>query len=184
MNTTAVTPATKTIWTLDPTHSELGFKIKHLMITNVTGYFPKFSVTAEVDGHDFTTAKIDAEVEVASINTNNEQRDGHLRNSDFFETEKFPTMRFKSTEIKKVDDDVFELFGDLTIKDTSKPVKLVVEYSDIVKDPYGNTKAGFSFSGKINRKDWGVSFNAALETGGVMLGEEVKIFGELQLIKQ
>lgn len=174
---------TKTKWSLDTTHSDLSFKIRHLMITNVTGQFTKFDVNAEADEHDFTAATISASIEVASINTNNEQRDAHLRTGDFFEAEKYPKISFKSTEIKKMDD-LFELTGDLTIKDVSKPVQLIVEYSDIIKDPYGQTKAGFSFTGKLNRKDWGINFNAALETGGVMLGEEVKISGEIQLVKQ
>lgn len=175
---------TKTKWSLDSAHSDLGFKIKHLMITNVTGQFTQFDVNAEADEDDFTTATISAAIEVASINTNNEQRDGHLRTGDFFEADKFPQIIFKSTEIKKVNGYVFELIGDLTIKDVTKPVKLIVEYSDIIKDPYGNTKAGFSFTGKLNRKEWGISFNAALETGGLMLGEEVKLNGEIQLVKQ
>ncbi len=174
----------KTKWVLDPTHSELGFKIRHLMISNVTGKFKEFDASAETEGDDFSTAKLKAEVKVNSIDTNNQDRDAHLRNADFFEAETYPEMHFESTDVEKVDDDTFNIHGNLTIKDTTKPVKLVSEYNGIVKDPYGNTKAGFSLSGKINRKEWGINYNAALETGGVMLGDELKIQGEVQLVKQ
>ena len=173
-----------TKWSLDPTHSELGFKIKHLMISNVSGNFNKFEVVAETRGDDFTNANVTVNIEVDSINTNNVQRDEHLRNADFFEAEKYPKIAFRSTKIEKVDDETFNLLGNLTIKETTKPVKLVLEYSGVTKDPYGNLKAGFSLNGKINRKDFGVSYNATLETGGVMLGEELKINGEIQLVKQ
>jgi polyisoprenoid-binding protein YceI len=176
--------ATKTKWTLDPTHSELGFKIKHLMITNVTGKFGNFDVKVQSPGDDFSSADIAATIDVASISTNNEQRDGHLRTGDFFETEKFPKMKFRSTGIKKLGDDEFELTGELTIKDVTKPVKLAVELGGVSKDPWGNTKAGFSFKGKLNRTDWGLNYNAALETGGILLSEEVKLEGEIQLVKQ
>jgi polyisoprenoid-binding protein YceI len=173
-----------TKWSLDPTHSELGFKIKHLMITNVSGNFNSFKVEAETRGDDFTDAKVTARLDVDSINTNNAQRDEHLRAADFFESDKYPEIVFISTSIQKVDDETYHLNGNLTIKETTKPVKLSLEYSGITKDPWGNIKAGFSVSGKINRKDWGISYNATLETGGVMLGEELKITGEIQLVKQ
>ncbi len=173
-----------TKWSLDPTHSEIGFKIKHLMISNVSGNFNKFAVEVETNGDDFSNAKITASVDVSSINTNNEQRDQHLKNADFFDTEKSSAITFKSTRIEKTDDENFMLYGDLTIKDTTKPIKLSVDYSGTAKDPWGNIKAGFTINGKINRKDFGISYNAVLETGGVMLGEEVKIVGEIQLVKQ
>ncbi|WP_017732307.1 YceI family protein [Nafulsella turpanensis] len=173
-----------TKWVLDPTHSELGFKIKHLMISNVTGKFGEFDAEAETEGEDFSKAKVVSNIKVASIDTNNKDRDNHLRNADFFEVETHPDMKFESTKVEKVDEDTFHVYGDLTIKGTTKPVKLNAEYNGIAKDPYGNTKAGFTLSGKINRKDWGINYNAALETGGVMLGEELKIQGEVQLVKQ
>jgi polyisoprenoid-binding protein YceI len=173
-----------TKWTLDPTHSELGFKIKHLMISNVSGGFTQFNVQTETNSDDFDNAKVEANVEVASINTNNSQRDEHLRNADFFAAETHPQIRFTSTRIEKVDSETYNLYGNLTIKETTKPVKLEVEHSGIAKDPWGNVKAGFTINGKINRKEWGINYNAALETGGVMLGEEVKINGEIQLVKQ
>ena len=173
-----------TKWVLDPTHSEIGFKIKHLMITNVSGNFNKFEVKAETRGNDFTDAKVSADIEVESINTNNAQRDEHLRTADFFEAAKYPFISFKSTKVQKLDDETYTLTGDLTIKETTKPVKLALEFGGVTKDPYGNFKAGFSLTGKINRHDFGVSYNAVLETGGVALGEEIKIHGEIQLVKQ
>lgn len=173
-----------TKWSLDPTHSELGFKIKHLMITNVSGNFNKFEVMAETPTDDFNDAKVTVDIEVDSINTNNAQRDEHLRNADFFEAEKFPNITFRSTKIEKVDDENYNITGNLTIKETTKSVKLAAEYSGVTRDPWGNIKAGFSLNGKINRKDFGISYNATMETGGVMLGEELKINGEIQLVKQ
>lgn len=176
--------STQTKWSLDAAHSELGFKIKHLMISNVSGRFTSFNVDVQTNGDDFSTAGITATVNVSSISTDNEQRDNHLRTGDFFEVEKYPTIIFKSAGLKKKGDGEFELSGDLTMKDVTKPIVIPVEFSGITKDPYGNTKAGFSFSGKLNRKDWNVNFNAVLETGGVMLGEEVKYEGEIQLLKE
>lgn len=172
-----------TNWVLDPTHSELGFKIKHLMISNVSGSFKNFTATVEAEDEDFTTARIELEAEVASINTNNEQRDVHLRNSDFFEVEQFPTLKFRSTKIERVDDEHFQLFGDLTLKGVTRPVQLTAAFNGVVKDPWGGRRAGFLVTGKINRSDFGVSFNGVLETGGVMLGEDVKLNGEIELVK-
>jgi polyisoprenoid-binding protein YceI len=174
----------KTKWLLDPTHSELGFKIKHLMITNVTGYFNKFRVEGETDNEDFSTAKIRLTAEMDSIDTHHEQRDAHLRNSDFFATDKHPEMIFESTGIEQVNNENFHLFGNLTLKDITRPVTLDVEYSGITKDPWGGERVGFVVTGKIKRSQWGVSFNGILETGGAMLGEEVKIQSEIQLVKQ
>jgi polyisoprenoid-binding protein YceI len=173
-----------TKWTLDPTHSELGFKIKHLMITNVSGNFKKFDVTAETPTGDFADAKIKAKIEVESINTNNAQRDEHLRTADFFLAEEYPYIEFESTNIEKVDDETFNITGNLTIKNVTKPVKVIAEYHGTTTDPWGNTKAGFELDGKINRKDFGINYNATLETGGVLLGEELKLTGEIQLVKQ
>jgi len=154
------------------------------MITNVSGNFNKFEVNAETVENDFTKAKINVDIEVESINTNNSQRDQHLRTADFFEAEKYPNITFRSTKVEKLDDENYTISGNLTIKETTKPVKLELEYGGITKDPYGNVKAGFSLSGKINRHDFGVSYNAVLETGGVALGEDIKIHGEIQLVKQ
>ncbi|MFY7786327.1 MAG: YceI family protein [Thermoflexibacteraceae bacterium] len=170
-------------WALDITHSEIQFKIKHLMITNVTGGFTKYDVQVSSTGDDFTNANISFTADVASINTNNEQRDGHLKSADFFDAEKFPQITFQSTSFSKVGGD-YELQGNLTIKGVGKPVKLSVEYGGLGKDPWGNIKAGFTISGKINRTDWGLGWNVALEAGGVLVGEDVKISCEIQLVKQ
>lgn len=172
-----------TNWDFDPTHSELGFKIKHLMITNVSGSFKKFDVKVETEDEDFSTARIVANADMSSIYTNNEQRDAHLRNSDFFEVEKYPELIFKSTRVEIVDAETFQLYGDLTMKGVTKPVKLNVEYSGVTKDPWGGERAGFVVTGKINRSDWGINFNGVLETGGMMLGEELKLNSEIQLVK-
>jgi polyisoprenoid-binding protein YceI len=174
----------KTKWLLDPMHSELQFKIKHLMISNVSGALKNFQAEVETEEEDFSTAKINLVAEMDSISTNNEQRDAHLRNSDFFEVEKYPELKFKSTKVEKADSDTFALYGELTLKGVTKPVKLHVEFNGTTKDPWGGERAGFVVTGKINRADWGVNFNSALETGGVLLGEEVKINSELEFVKQ
>lgn len=169
----------KTVWALDPSHSEVQFKIKHLMIANVIGSFANYEANVTTNGDDFTTASITFSADVASITTANEQRDGHLRSADFFDADNFPKITFVAT--KYTND---ELHGDLTIKGITKSVKLSVEFGGISKDPWGNTKAGFTITGKINRKDWGLNWNAALETGGVLVSEEVKINCEIELTKQ
>jgi polyisoprenoid-binding protein YceI len=175
---------TKTKWLLDPMHSELQFKIKHLMISNVSGAFKNFHAEVETEEEDFSTAEINLVAEMDSISTNNEQRDAHLRTSDFFEVEKYPELKFKSTKIEKTGSDIFALHGELTLKGVTKPAKLNVEFNGTTKDPWGGERAGFVVTGKINRADWGVSFNKALETGGVMLGDEIKINSEIELVKQ
>ena len=166
-------------WNLDTTHSEVGFKVKHLMINNVKGQFKSFNVELQSEGDDFKSSSISFSADVASIDTSNEQRDEHLKSADFFDIGKFPQITFKST---KYDGSVLE--GNLTIKEVTKPVKLEVDFGGIAKDPWGNTKAGFTITGKINRKDWGLNWNAALETGGVLVSEEVTIIAEIQLAKQ
>lgn len=173
-----------TKWILDPTHSELGFKIKHLMITNVSGSIKNFQAEVETKGTDFTTAQVNLSAAMDSISTNNEQRDAHLRNADFFEVEKYPELKFQSTKIVKTGSDTFDVHGELTLKGVTKPVKLQVETSDIVKDPWGNDRSGFVISGKINRSEFGINFNTVLETGGIALSDEVKINSEIQLVKQ
>ncbi|MFT3681489.1 MAG: YceI family protein [Ferruginibacter sp.] len=174
-----------TKWAGDPSHSEIGFKVKHLMFTNVSGKFNKFDISAESGGDNFEDASISFSAEAGSVDTGNEQRDQHLKSPDFFDAEKYPTLSFKSTGYKKLDDDGnYELQGDLTLHGVTKPVKLAVEYGGLAKDPWGNVKAGFTISGKINRKDWGLNWNAALETGGVLVSEDVRINAEVQLVKQ
>lgn len=171
-----------TKWVLDPAHSELAFKVKHMMITNVKGEFKNFSI--EVDGDDIFNSLRSVTADVSSINTNNTDRDNHLKSADFFDVENHKELSFKSTSFKQKDDDEYELKGILTIKGISKEVSLEVEFGGINKDPWGNEKAGFSVEGKINRKDWGLNWNAALETGGVLVSNEVKISGEIQFVKQ
>lgn len=172
-----------TKWMIDPTHSEIQFKVKHLMITTVTGYFRDFSAYVVTEGEDFGTAKIAFEAKTATIDTNQADRDKHLRSSDFFDAEKFPAINFESEKMEKSGDNEYILHGNLTMKGISKPIKLKVEFGGITKDPWGNTKAGFSLSGKINRYDWNLNWNAALETGGVLVSDEVRLFCEVQVGK-
>ncbi|RAJ27078.1 YceI family protein [Pedobacter cryoconitis] len=172
-----------TKWVLDPTHSELQFKVKHLMISTVTGSFNEFSAELDTENDNFEHAAVSFKAGVDSIDTSNKDRDGHLKSGDFFNAADFPSISFVSTSFTKDGDD-YQLKGDLTIKDVTKPVILDVEFGGTAQDPWGNTKAGFTIKGKINRTDFGLTYNAALETGGVMLGEEVKILGELQFAKQ
>lgn len=171
-----------TNWIIDASHSEIQFKVKHLVITTVTGSFNEFSGTVEA-GETFENAKIAFEANTASISTNSEQRDGHLKSGDFFDVEKFPKLSFKATTFTKKGDG-FELVGDLTIKDVTNAVTLAVEYGGTAKDPWGNTKAGFEVTGKINRKDFGLTWNAPTEAGGVLVSDEVKIIANVQLLKQ
>jgi polyisoprenoid-binding protein YceI len=170
-------------WNLDPSHSEVTFKVKHMMITNVSGSFTEFAMEAETEGEDFTKSDVTFTAKAASVNTNAEQRDTHLRSAEFFDSDKFPEIKFKATKYEKVAGDDYKLHGDLTIKDVTKTITLDVEYGGIQKDPWGNMKAGFTVNGKINRKDFGLTWNATLETGGVMVSEEVKINCEIQLVK-
>ena len=173
-----------TKWLLDPTHSELGFKIKHLMISNVSGTFKNFAAEVETQEEDFSQARINLTAQMDSISTNNEQRDAHLRNSDFFEVEQYPELKFQSTKLEAKDDSTFILYGELTLKGVTHPITLNVEYNGLTKDPWGGERAGFLITGKISRSQWGVNFNAVLETGGVALSDEVKIMSEIQLVKQ
>lgn len=167
-----------TTWNLDPTHSEITFKVKHLMISNVKGAFNNFNATVETDDENFSNAKVTAKIETESIDTNNADRDAHLRGEEFFNAENYPSITFETDSLNN------DITGNLTMNGVTKPVKLNVDFGGIMKDPYGNTKAGFSFEGKINRSDFGLNWNAALEAGGVMVSDEVRIAGELQFVKQ
>ncbi|MGJ1268597.1 YceI family protein [Sphingobacterium spiritivorum] len=172
-----------TIWNLDSAHSELEFKVKHMMISNVKGLFQDFEIQLEGNGEDLTSATINAAIKTDSINTKNEQRDQHLKSGDFFDAANYPEIKFVSTSIVKKSEDEFAVTGDLTIKDVTKPITLDVDFGGIAVDPWGNSKVGYTFSGKINRSDFGLTWNAALETGGVMVSEEVKISGDIQFSK-
>ncbi|SFE68143.1 YceI family protein [Thermoflexibacter ruber] len=170
-------------WTVDTNHSEVQFKVKHLVISTVTGTFNKFSAELEAEKEDFTDAKISFSADIDSIDTNNEQRDAHLKSDDFFNAEKFPQMTFKSSSLEK-SNGKYILKGDLTIRNITKPVVLDVELGGVATDPYGQTKAGFEAVGKINRKEFGLMWSAVTEAGGVVVSDEVKILLNIQFVKQ
>ena len=171
-----------TKWAIDPTHSEIGFKVKHMMFTNVSGTFATYDATITTEDDNFENANFEFSANIDSISTNNTDRDNHLKSADFFDADNFPKLTFKASSFTKDGDD-YEITGDLSIKEVTKSVKFPVEFSGLMKDPWGNTKAGLNIYGKINRKDWGLNWNSALETGGVLVGEEVKLNIELHLIK-
>ena len=175
---------TTTKWAIDPTHSSIGFKVKHMMFTNVSGKFGNYEANILTDGDDFTKASIEFTADVNSIDTNNADRDNHLKSADFFDAANHPKMTFKASSLSKVSGGDYEISGDLTLRGVTKFVTLPAEFSGLMTDPWGNTKAGLNISGKINRKDWGLNWNSALETGGVLVSEDVKLDIELQLIKQ
>ena len=175
----------ETKWSIDPAHTEISFKVKHLMISTVSGVFREFGATVFTNANDFVSAKIDFWMNPSSVDTNEEKRDGHLKSPDFFEVEKYNKITFISDSFEKSGEgNLYKLSGDLTIKSITKKIKLDVEFGGIVRDPYGNEKAGFSITGKINRKDWGLNWNAAIEAGGVMVSDEVRINCEVELLKQ
>lgn len=169
-------------WTLDTAHSEIEFKVKHMMISTVKGSFQDFAVTVENDSETIENAQVTVLIKTESINTKNEQRDQHLKSGDFFDAATYPEIKFVSTGITKVDDEEYKVSGDLTIRDVTKPVSFKAEFGGIGKDPWGNQKAGYTVTGKINRSEFGLSWNAALETGGVMVSDEVKFQADLQFI--
>jgi len=171
-------------WKIDSAHSEINFSVRHMMITNVRGQFDKFSGTVEFDEQNPANSIVDVQIDANSINTREPQRDGHLRSPDFLNTEKYPYLVFKSKRIELVDANRGRITGDLTIRDITREVVLDVEYAGMVKSPFGHTSAGFTATTKIKRKDWDLNWNVALETGGVLVGDEIKIDIELELIKQ
>jgi polyisoprenoid-binding protein YceI len=172
-------------WVADPMHSEVQFKVKHLMITTVTGYFQQFQVEAETADDQFTSAEsVIFTADVNSISTNNEQRDTHLKSADFFDAENHGEIRFVATDYENVGGNDYRLHGNLTIRGISKPVTVNVEFGGIVVDPYGQTKAGFTVTGKISRKEFGLTWNAVTEAGSVVVSDEIKLNAEIQLVKQ
>lgn len=175
---------TTTKWVIDPTHSEVQFKIKHLMISTVSGQFNQFEGVAETESDDFTSAKASFRAEINSISTSNEQRDEHLKNGDFFDAEHYPQLTFETAAVEKVSNEDYKIRGVLTMRGVSKDIVLDAEFGGVTQDPWGNTRAGFELSGKINRKDFGVSFGLLTETGGIALGEEVKLLASVQFVKQ
>jgi polyisoprenoid-binding protein YceI len=173
-----------TKWILDPTHSEVQFKVRHLMITHVTGSFGKFNADVETADENFDGSKISFTAAVDSITTNNEQRDGHLKSADFFETSKYPTLTFVSTKFEKISGEEYSLYGDMSFHGVTKNIKLQVEHGGVIKDPWGNTRTGFTVEGKINRKDFGLVWNAATEAGGVVVSDDVKLHASVEFVKQ
>ncbi len=173
-----------TKWVLDPAHSEVKFKVRHMMISTVTGSIDKFNVEVDTPNKDFTDATIVFTAEMLTLNTYNPERDGHLKSADFFNVEKYPDMKFVSESMTKNTDGNYQLKGNLTIKGITKPVETLVEFGGAAKDPWGNSKAGFSLDFKINREDFGLTWNSALETGGVLVGTEVRVMAEVQLLQQ
>ena len=174
----------KTIWKSDPMHSEVHFKVKHLMITTITGNFNEFELDVETEGEDFTKAtliKFSADVE--SVSTNNEQRDNHLKSDEFFDLAEYPQIVFNGTALEE-NGDGHLLKGNLTIKGTTKPVTMALEFGGVAVDGYGQTKAGFTVTGKISRKDFGLTWGAVTEAGQIVVGDDIKISSEIQLIKQ
>jgi polyisoprenoid-binding protein YceI len=173
---------TTTKWGIDTTHTEVQFKVKHLVIATVTGFFKKFSGQVETDREDFDGASVAFSLDVNSIDTNQADRDTHLKSPDFFAAAEYPTVDFSGTLVKLGGND-YQLNGDLTLRGTTKPVTMAVEFGGIMVDPWGNTKAGFEINGKINRKDFGLNWNAVTEAGGMVVSEEVKIHINAELAK-
>jgi polyisoprenoid-binding protein YceI len=172
-----------TNWALDAVHSELHFKIKHMMVSTVTGGFGKFEANLTTEGDDISTAQVSFSADVDSITTSNEQRDGHLKSPDFFDAANHPKITFQSTQMEKVSDDDYKMHGNLTMHGVTVPVVMGVNYGGTVKDPYGMLRAGFNLEGKIDRRDFGLVYNGALEAGGVVLGEEVKVLANIEFTK-
>jgi polyisoprenoid-binding protein YceI len=168
-------------WTIDALHSDIHFKVKHLMINTVTGKFNKFSGSVETESEDFSNAKIAFAADVASIDTGMEMRDNHLKSNDFFNAEQFPELKFESTSFEKTGDDTYKLKGNITIRETTKPIELIAEYGGQMVDFYGNTKAGFEISGKLKRKDFGLSWDGVTEAGGVVVSDEIRLHLNVQL---
>jgi polyisoprenoid-binding protein YceI len=174
---------TSTKWAIDSTHSEVQFKVKHLVIATVSGSFKKFNGIVESEGDDFDGAVASFSIDVDSIDTNQSDRDTHLKSPDFFAAEQYPVIEFKNGTLKKVDSNTYKLTGPLTIRETTREVTLDVEFGGTVKDPWGNIKAGFEITGKINRKDFGLNWNALTEAGGMVVGDDVKLHLNIELAR-
>lgn len=176
--------ATATKWVLDPMHSEVQFKVKHLVISTVSGFFKSFEGELETENDDFTDAKISFSLDINSIDTNQSQRDEHLKSAEFFDAEQYPKISFISTSFTKSGDEEYKLEGNLTVKNVTKPVTLDVEFGGATDDFYGNTKAGFEITGKINRKEFGLTWSGVTEAGAVVVGEDIKLLINVQFAKQ
>lgn len=171
-------------WIIDPAHTRVNFIAKHMMIANVYGQFDKVTGTVEFNEEEPTRSKVDVTIEAASLLTREEKRDAHLKSPDFFDVEKYPYLYFKSKRAEKIDETRGRLIGDLTIKDATREIVLEVEYNGMAKAPWGTTSAGFTASTKVNRKDWGLTWNVALETGGWLVGDDIRLNIEAEIIKQ
>ena len=171
-------------WGIDLAHSSVGFSVRHLVVSKVRGKFTRWNGTIRMDEHDLARSEVDVAIETGSVDTGVEQRDNHLRSPDFFEVEKYPTMTFKSTRVEKAPDGALRLFGNLTLHGVTKPVTLDVEYAGSQKDPWGGLRAGFSARTSLDRREFGLSYNQLLETGGVVVGEKVDIDIEVEAVKQ
>ncbi len=171
-------------WVIDPSHSEISFKVKHLVVATMTGKFDSFEGKMESTSDDFNGANISFSADIASINTGNADRDGHLKSDDFFNAETFPKLTFKSTSFTKTGDNEYKLVGDITIRDTTKSIELAVEYGGTVVDPWGNTKAGFELNGKLKRKDFNLKWDVLTEAGGAVVSDEVKLHVNVEIHKQ
>jgi polyisoprenoid-binding protein YceI len=174
----------KTKWAIDATHSEISFRVKHLMISNVKGNFNDFSAEIFTSDNSVATSDVKVVINAASVDTANADRDGHLKSPDFFDVENHKEIIFTGKSVQTIDNENYKLTGNLTIKGISREITLDIEFGGLMKDPWGNEKAGFTVNGKINRRDWGLNWNAALEAGGVMVSDEVKISAEIELVKQ
>ena len=181
--TTQTTERGTAVWTIDPTHSHAEFGVRHLMISTVKGQFRDIAGRVIVEDADPTTAEIDVTIGVASIDTRVEQRDQHLRSPDFFDVDRFPTLTFRSTEVERAGNDRYRVLGDLTIRDITRPVTLDVQEMGGIRDPWGSERAGYTATARIDRKEFGLSWNQALESGGVLVGDEVKIVLEVELVR-
>ena len=174
----------QTTWTVDKSHSKVGFSVSHLVITDVDGFFKDYEAQISSNGDDFSTANVELKVNTNSIFTDNEKRDDHLRSDDFFNSEKYPQMTFKGKSMKKVGDKKYKLTGDFTIRDVTKQITLDVTYNGMVKDPWGNTKAGFKITGEIDRFDYNLKWDKAIEAGSLVVGKDVELVIDLQLVKK
>ncbi|GAB3881806.1 YceI family protein [Spirosoma agri] len=177
-------PTTATTWVIDPMHSEVQFKVKHLMVSTVTGQFSAYEGKLEMAGDDFEASTITFSADIDSISTGNEQRDGHLKSAEFFDAEQFPTLTFTSTQFTKTGDDTYDLTGDLTLHGVTKSVKLKAEYGGQMQDFYGQTKAGFEVTGVIKRKEFGLTWDGVTEAGGVVVSDDVRLVMNIQVTKQ
>lgn len=169
------TMSTSHTWTIDNVHSEIQFRARHMVVSTVTGKFDSFQSTVETQGDSLEGAVVNFTADTSSVNTGTEQRDNHLKSDDFFNAEKYPQLKFQSDSFKQVSGDNYELKGQLTIRDITRPITLEVEYGGVIKDPYGNQRSGFTITGKVSRKDFGLRWNNLLESGGAVVADEVKI---------